>query len=174
LPGKCPFSGILFVHPHLQTWAKQINRGFFVKGSIPLHLKSSAAWENGHVTGEIPAIIRAKDIEHSLQFYRSLLLFDLAYRWPPEGPVEYAFLRSGEIAVWIVAEGMVEKLRRTSFSHRNSAKLELHIGVDDVAATAGRLLQKGAHLVAASNAPVRDWANRGLRGSRWQSNSHSS
>jgi len=122
----------------------------FLKGSIPLHLKSSAAWESRDVTGGIPAIISAKNIEQSLQFYRSLLGFDLAYRWPPEGPVEYAFLRSGEIAVWIVAQGMVEKLRRTSFSNRDLAKLELHIEVDDVAPTAGRLMQKRANLVAAS------------------------
>jgi predicted enzyme related to lactoylglutathione lyase len=120
----------------------------FLKGSIPLHLKSSAAWESRDVTGEIPAIISAKDIEQSLQFYRSLLGFDLAYRWPPEGPVEYAFLRSGEIAVWIVAEGMVEKLRRTSFSNRDVAKLELHTEVDDVAETADRIVQKGGNLAA--------------------------
>jgi len=125
----------------------------FLKGSIPLHLKSSAAWESRDVTGGIPAIISAKNIEQSLQFYRSLLGFDLAYRWPPEGPVEYAFLRSGEIAVWIVAEGMVEKLRRTSLVHRDPVKVELCIEVDDVTATAGRLVQKGANLAVSAAQP---------------------
>jgi catechol 2,3-dioxygenase-like lactoylglutathione lyase family enzyme len=93
-------------------------------------------------------IISAKDIEQSLNFYRDVLGFGLAYRWPSEGRLEYAFLRSGEIAVWIVAEGMVEKLRRTSFLYRDSEKLELRFEVDDIAATAGRLAQKGANLVA--------------------------
>jgi len=105
------------------------------------------------VISETPAIISAKDIEQSLQFYRNLLGFDLAYRWPAEGPVEYAFLRSGEIAVWIVAEGMVEKLRRTSLLHRDSVKLELRIEVDDVTATAARLVQKGANLAVAAQRP---------------------
>ncbi len=106
--------------------------------------------------GEIPTIISAKDVEQSLQFYRSVLGFDLAYRWPGDGPLEYAFLRSDEIAVWIVAEAMVEKLRRTSLGRRDSVKLELCIEVDDVAASADRLVQKGANLVAATNQqPVR-------------------
>jgi len=83
------------------------------------------------VIGEIPTVIGAKDIQRSLKFYRDVLGFDLAYRWPSEGPLEYAFLRCGEIAVWIVAEGMVEKLRRTSLLDRDSVKLELRIEVDD-------------------------------------------
>jgi lactoylglutathione lyase len=100
------------------------------------------------VIGEIPTIISAKDVEKSLQFYRSVLGFDLAYRWPNEGRLEYAFLRSGEIVVWIVAEGMVEKLRRTSLQSRDSVKLELCIEVDDVAATADQLRHKGGNLAA--------------------------
>lgn len=100
--------------------------------------------------GDIPTVISAKDVEQSLQFYRSVLGFDLAYRWPPEGPIEYAFLRSGEIAVWIVAEGMVERLRRTSLRHGDSAKLKLCIEVEDVEATADRLKQRGGNLAAAA------------------------
>ena len=95
--------------------------------------------------GEIPTIISAKDIQQSLKFYRDVLGFDLAYRWPSEGPLEYAFLRSEKIAVWIVAEGMVEKLRRTSLVNRDSVKLELRIEVDDVAETVGRLAQNTRH-----------------------------
>jgi len=98
--------------------------------------------------GEIPTIISAKDVEQSLQFYRSILGFDLAYRWPGKGPVEYAFLKSGEIAVWIVAEGMVDRLRRTSLHRRDSAKLRLYVEVDDVAAASDRLLRKGGNLAA--------------------------
>ena len=98
--------------------------------------------------GEIPTIISAKDIQQSLKFYRDVLGFDLAYRWPSEGPLEYAFLRSGEIAVWIVAEEMVEKLRRTSLLDQDLVKLELRIEVDDVPETVGRLAQKGANPVA--------------------------
>lgn len=100
--------------------------------------------------GDIPTVISAKDVDQSLQFYRSVLGFDLAYRWPPEGPIEYAFLRSGEIAVWIVAEGMVERLRRTSLRHGDSAKLKLCIEVEDVEATADRLKQEGGNLAAAA------------------------
>jgi len=106
------------------------------------------------VIGEIPTIISAKDIQQSLKFYRDVLGFDPAYRWPSEGPLEYVFLRSEKIAVWIVAEGMVEKLRRTSLVNRDSVKLELRIEVDDVAETVGRLAQKGANPVAtAANQP---------------------
>lgn len=104
--------------------------------------------------GEPPTIISAKDVDQSLQFYRSVLGFDLAYRWPGEGPLEYAFLRSDEIAVWIVAEAMVEKLRRTPLGSRDSVKLELCIEVDDVAATADRLVQKGANLAATNQQPL--------------------
>jgi len=100
------------------------------------------------VIGEIPTIISAKDIKQSLKFYRDVLGFDLAYRWPSEGPLEYAFLKSGEIAVWIVAEGLVERLRRTPLLDRDSVKLEVRIEVDDVAETVGRLAQKGANPVA--------------------------
>ena len=50
--------------------------------------------------------------------------------------------------MWIVAEGMVEKLRRTSLLDQDLVKLELRIEVDDVAETVGRLAQKGANPVA--------------------------
>ena len=97
--------------------------------------------------GEHPTIIGAKDVEQSLQFYRNVLRFDLAYRWPSEGPIEYAFLRFGEIAVWIVAERMVEKLLRTSLQRRDSLKPRLCIKVDEVA-IADRLAQKAGNLPA--------------------------
>ena len=45
--------------------------------------------------------------------------------------------------MWIVAEGMVEKLRRTSLLDQDLVKLELRIEVDDVAETVGQLAQKG-------------------------------
>ena len=45
--------------------------------------------------------------------------------------------------MWIVAEGMVEKLRRTSLLDQDLVKLELRIEVDDVAETVCRLAQKG-------------------------------
>lgn len=98
---------------------------------------------------EHPTIISAKDVEQSLQFYQNVLGFDLAYRWPNEGPVGYAFLRLGEIAVWIVAERMVEKLLRTSVQRRDSLKPKLCIKVDEVA-IADRLAQKGGNLPPAA------------------------
>jgi len=100
------------------------------------------------VIREPPRIISAKDIEQSLHFYQSVLGFDLAYRWPREGPLEYAFLRSGEIDVWIVTEGMVERLCQTSWWRRDSVKLELDIEVDDVDAMVKHLVQKGVNPVA--------------------------
>lgn len=93
-------------------------------------------------------IISAKDIEQSLQFYQNALGFDLAYRWPREGPLEYAFLRSGEIDVWIVTEGMVERLSQTSWWRRDPIKLELDMEVEDVDATVEHLLQKGVNPLA--------------------------
>ena len=98
---------------------------------------------------EHPTIISTKDVEQSLQFYRNVLGFDLAYRWPNEGPIEYAFLRFGEIAVWVVAEKMVEKLLRASLQRRDSLKLKLCIKVD-AEAIADRLAQKGGNLPAAT------------------------
>ena len=124
--------------------------------------------------GEIPTIISAKDIQQSLKFYRDVLGFDPAYRWPSEGPLEYVFLRSEKIAVWIVAEGMVEELRRTSLVNRDSVKLELRIEVDDVAETVGRLAQKGANPGCDGSQSARHGADSCLRRPRWQSSAHSS
>lgn len=91
-----------------------------------------------------------KDVEKSLQFYRNVLGFDLAYRWPNEGGIEYGFLRLGEIAVWIVSEAMVEKLLQTSMQRRDSLKLKLCIKVDEEA-TADRLAQKCGNLSVAAS-----------------------
>ena len=55
--------------------------------------------------------------------------------------------------MWIVAEGMVEKLRRTSLLDQDLVKLELRIEVDDVAETVGRLAQKGSVATAANQQP---------------------
>ena len=108
-------------------------------------------------------IISAKDIEQSLQFYQNALGFDLAHRWPREGPLEYAFLRSGEIDVWIVTEGMVEKLSQTSCWRLDPIKLELDIEVEDVDATVEHLVGGSRNVLSSGlyRGRVPSWLRRG-------------
>ena len=100
---------------------------------------------------EPPAIVSAKDIEQSLQFYQSLLGFKLAYRWPLQGRLEYAFLRSRGIDVWIVSEETAERLCRTTWWRSDSVRLGLDMKVDDVNAMVGDLGRKGVNPVSTAD-----------------------
>ena len=40
-------------------------------------------------------IFNVRDLEGAVAFYERLLEFEQTYRWPPEGELEYAYLRRG-------------------------------------------------------------------------------
>ncbi len=50
-------------------------------------------------------IVYARDVERSVAFYCAAFGFEVTFRWPAEGELDYAFLRLGEHAIGIGRSG---------------------------------------------------------------------
>lgn len=85
-------------------------------------------------------IIYVADVDHSVAFYRGAFGFELRYRWPEEGPLEYASLELPGGALGIVREG--EMLHGLPVG--SGARFELCMYADDTDAAAERLRSLGA------------------------------
>jgi catechol 2,3-dioxygenase-like lactoylglutathione lyase family enzyme len=46
-------------------------------------------------------ILHVEDVARSVRCYRESFGFELDYRWPDEGPIEFAFLKLGETGIGI-------------------------------------------------------------------------
>ena len=89
-------------------------------------------------------IVYARDVERSVRFYRDAFGFEPAFRWPPEGPLEYAFLRLGEQAIGVGQSSAVGPAIGHAPDAAAPARFELCIYTDDVDAAAGHLRAIGA------------------------------
>lgn len=81
-------------------------------------------------------ILYVDDVERSVAFYESVLGFELGFRWPPEGELEFAFLRLEPLGIGIG--------RRHD---RSSGDFELCVYAEDVDRAAGALRAGGAEEV---------------------------
>lgn len=102
-------------------------------------------------------ILYADDVEAAVRFYCEHLDFELAFRWPQDGPeLDYAFLRLGEHGLGIGTRASAEELQGRPLPR--GASFELCVYVDDTDAAAERLRAAGARELA----PPRDypWGER--------------
>ena len=98
-------------------------------------------------------IVYASDVERSARFYEDAFGFERTFRWPPEGALDYAFLRLGE-------HGLGVGVHSAAGAHLGApaadapARFELCIYTDDVDAAAERLRHVGAQeLLAPQDMP---------------------
>ncbi len=102
------------------------------------------------------AILYAADVERSVAFYCEAFDFELAFRWPAEGALEYAFLRLGETGIGIGRSSVVPGLGPPGEGTR--PRFELCVYTDDTDAAAQRLRALGAQeLLPPTDQP---WAER--------------
>jgi lactoylglutathione lyase len=94
-------------------------------------------------------ILYAEDPEHSVRFYCDLLDFEVVYRWPAEGALEFAFLRLEPLGIGVVARSAPENLLGRSPVTGSPPRFELCIYADDVDRAAEDLVNGGATLLTA-------------------------
>jgi lactoylglutathione lyase len=83
---------------------------------------------------EVFPIVYAADVERSVRFYCECFGFEITYRWPLEGELDFAFLRLGELGIGI---GTSER------AGEGSARFELCFEVEDVDAAGDHLAALG-------------------------------
>jgi lactoylglutathione lyase len=83
---------------------------------------------------EVFPILYAADVERTVRFYCESFGFEITYRWPPEGTLDFAFLRMGQLGI-----GMGTSERRGE----GAPRFELCFEVEDADAASARLLALG-------------------------------
>ena len=86
-------------------------------------------------------ILYVDDVERSAAFYTSTFGFEVRYRWPAEGALEFAFLRLEPLGIGIAS--------RHGAAHNRGRDFELCIYTDDADDAAERLRAAGAEEVTA-------------------------
>jgi lactoylglutathione lyase len=92
-------------------------------------------------------ILYAEDVDRSIRFYCDLLGFEVVYRWPPEGEVEFAFLRLEPLGIGVVSRAAPERLLGRSPVSGSPPRFELCVYADDVDRAAEALAEGGARIL---------------------------
>ena len=83
-------------------------------------------------------ILYVADVERAADFYVTSFGFEIAFRWPAEGKVDFAFLKLDPLGIGIGSRG----------THSDDDAFELCIYTNDVDVAAERLRASGAEEVA--------------------------
>jgi len=86
-------------------------------------------------------ILQARDVNGLVRFYVDAFGFEMGYRFPPEGPIEYAFLKLAPLGIG-VAQGADE-----APVARQPAAFELWIYADDTDSAVERVAAAGASVI---------------------------
>jgi lactoylglutathione lyase len=90
-------------------------------------------------------ILHVSDVERSVALYTEAFGFELAFRWPDEGALEFAFLKLGETGIGI---GRAEPPPLPDWpSGRELGSFQLCIYADDASVAAGHLRSLGLRQV---------------------------
>ena len=92
-------------------------------------------------------ILHVSDVERSVALYIEAFGFELGFRWPEEGPIEFGFLKLGETGVGI---GRAEPPPLPDWpAERDLGSFQLCIYADDAGVAAARLRSHGMTQVTA-------------------------
>jgi lactoylglutathione lyase len=91
-------------------------------------------------------ILHVSDVERSVRFYRDCFGFELGFRWPAEGPLEFAFLKLGDTGIGI---GGTDPPLPDWPDGRDVGSFQLCIYAEDTDVAAERLRGLGVEQVAA-------------------------
>ena len=92
-------------------------------------------------------ILHVSDVERSVQLYTEAFAFEVTFRWPDEGPVEFAFLKLGETGIGIGGRKPPELPDWPE--GRDVGSFQLCIYADDTDAGAERLRELGLRQMTA-------------------------
>jgi lactoylglutathione lyase len=95
-------------------------------------------------------ILHVQDPERSARFYCDNFGFEQTFRWPKEGPLEFAFLQLGETGIG-VASTAAPPLPDWP-QDRGTGSFQLCVYTDDTDAAAERLVARGVKQVTAPRA----------------------
>lgn len=87
-------------------------------------------------------ILHVKDVERSVRFYCEGFGFEQSYRWPQDGPLEFAFLKLGETGIGIATTARPPLPDWPS--RRATGSFQLCIYADDTEVASDRLVSQGA------------------------------
>jgi catechol 2,3-dioxygenase-like lactoylglutathione lyase family enzyme len=92
-------------------------------------------------------ILHVSDVERSVAIYTEAFGFEVAFRWPEAGPLEFAFLKLGETGIGI---GRAEPPPLPDWpAGRDVGSFQLCIYADDASVAAERLRSLGMTQVTA-------------------------
>jgi lactoylglutathione lyase len=101
-------------------------------------------------------ILHVADVERSVRFYVDCFGFEIGFRWPGEGALEFAFLRLGETGIGIATRKAPDVPDWPS--GRETGAFQLCIYTDDTDAAAERLVSRGATQLTAPR--TQPWGER--------------
>jgi catechol 2,3-dioxygenase-like lactoylglutathione lyase family enzyme len=95
-------------------------------------------------------ILHVSDVDRSVALYAKAFGFEIAFRWPEDGPLEFAFLKLGETGIGI---GRAKPPPLPDWpAGRDLGSFQLCIYADDADAAAERLRSLGLKQVTAPRA----------------------
>ena len=101
-------------------------------------------------------ILHVADVERSVRFYVDCFGFEVGFRWPEEGALEFAFLRLGETGIGIAGRAAPDLPDWPS--GRETGAFQLCIYAEDADAAAERLVSLGARQLTAAR--TQPWGER--------------
>jgi lactoylglutathione lyase len=90
-------------------------------------------------------ILYAADVDRAVAFYRNAFGFEIGFRWPAEGPLEFAYLRLEPLGIGIGGRNGTPLHGGSPDDPRGGFELCLY--TDDVDAAAARLRELGAPIL---------------------------
>jgi len=97
-------------------------------------------------------ILQSSDVDKLIRFYVEAFGFEMGFRFPPDGPIEYVFLKLEPLGI-----GIARKAEEVP-SARQPAAFELWIYADDADAAVERVIAAGAALL--ESASDQSWGER--------------
>lgn len=92
-------------------------------------------------------IIQADDVDRLAAFYVAAFGFEVGYRWPAKGPLEFAFLRLAPLGIGIGRRPHGERDEDLARRAPDRRGFTLWIYTDDVDSAAERVVAHGARLI---------------------------
>ena len=89
-------------------------------------------------------ILYVADVERSVHFYCEAFGFEIGFRWPSAGELEFAFLRLDPLGIGIGSHATPRELYGAEPDPGSAPRFELCIYTDDVDGASERLLSLGS------------------------------
>jgi lactoylglutathione lyase len=120
-------------------WTKRCRRAE-LHGLRP---QEGAGHGGGGVFRSVFPILYAEDVERSMRFYTEVFGFAVTYRWPADGPCQFAYLELTPQGIGLASRAGAEQKYGKTLDRGGLLGFELCLRVDDVDQAAELLLSRG-------------------------------